>query len=42
MEKYGLDAIPVVDESTKQVRAIVDRDRILSHMLLVLTGADKA
>jgi CBS domain-containing protein len=42
MEKYGLDAIPVVEESTKQVRAIVDRDRILSHMLLVLTGADKA
>jgi CBS domain-containing protein len=41
MEKYGLDAIPVVDENTKQVRAITDCNRILSHMLLALTEADK-
>jgi len=42
MERLGLDAIPVVDEDTKQVRAIADRDRILGRMLLALTGADKA
>ena len=41
MEERGLDAIPIVDEN-KRVLAIADRDRILSHMLLALTGAEKA
>lgn len=40
MEKYGLEAIPVVDKDNR-VLAIADRERILSHMILALIGADK-
>lgn len=42
MEKYDLDAIPVIDENTRTVRAIVERNRILNSMLLAVTGGNRA
>jgi hypothetical protein len=40
MKKYGLDAIPAVDES-RQGLTVADRNHIETQMLLALAGAGK-
>ncbi len=42
MERWGLDAIPVVDPATGQLLGVVERERILSRMLMRLAKGGRA